>query len=97
MLIEQGAPYDIHTAATLGDTNRVSDLISADPSLIGFLLYGFYPTGYCVHCGQLETLRALLKAGADPNSRDNWGSTLLSKCDHLPELHDLLLSYGVKL
>ena len=82
--------------STLGDTNRVSDLISADPSLTGFLLYGFYPTDYCVHCGQLETLRALLKAGADPNSRDNWGSTLLPTCDHLPELHDFLLSYGVK-
>lgn len=94
ILIEHGAPYDIHTAAALGDAGRVSELISADSSLTGLLLYGFYPADYCVHCGQLETLRILLKAGADPNSRDEWGSTLLLKCVHLPELHSILLSYG---
>lgn len=94
LLIENGAPYDIHTAAALGDTGRVSELISAESSSTSLLLYGFYPADYCVHCGQLETLRILLKAGADPNSQDEWGSTLLSKCDHLPELHSLLLSYG---
>lgn len=94
VLIENGAPYDIHTAAALGDTVRVSELVSADSSLTGLLLYGFYPADYCVHCGQLETLRILLDAGADPNSQDEWGSTLLSKCRHLPELHSLLLSFG---
>nr|MBC8291054.1 ankyrin repeat domain-containing protein [Planctomycetota bacterium] len=94
LLIENGAPCDIHTAAALGDTDRVAELLSANSSLISLLLNGFYPADYCVHCGQVETLRILLEAGADPNSQDEWGGSLLSKCGHLPALHSLLLSFG---
>ena len=93
-LIASGAPYDIHTASALGDFERVQELLEQDGSLANLEQYGFRPADYAVHCGQLETLKVLLEGGADPNAKDEWGQSLLSKSEHLPALHNLLTQYA---
>ena len=32
LLIEHGAPFDIHTAAALGDTERIAEILADDPA-----------------------------------------------------------------
>lgn len=94
-LIAAGAPFDIHTAAALGDVERLKVLLAADVNLIKHELHGFSPADYAVHCGQLEALRTLLDHGADPSATDAYGDSLLEKTEHLPALHQLLSSYLV--
>jgi len=95
-LIDKGAPYDIHTAAALGDVDQISSLTSKDPSLANRYLRGLKPADYAVHCWQTTALRRLLEAGADANSKDGMGRSLLSKCSENEDLKRVLLEYGAE-
>jgi len=61
---------DIFEASAVGQTQRVADLISKDPSLINsFAADGFYPLGLAVFFKHPETVKVLLNAGADVNTQ----------------------------
>lgn len=92
-LMAHGAPYDIHTAAALGDVEQIGELLAEDCTQVNLLRYGFFPADYAVHCGQAAALRALLDGGANPRSTDREGRSLLSKCEHLPEVRRVLKEY----
>jgi ankyrin repeat protein len=94
MLIAHGAVFDIHTAAALGDIAQMQRLIADDKNVIHSEIYDFTPADYAVHCGQLESLRLLLDSGFDPNRKNSIEESLLPKCEHLPELRDLLIARG---
>ncbi len=95
-IIAKGAPYDIHTAAALGDVDQISSLMSKDPSLANKELRGLKPADYAVHCWQVAALRRLLEAGADANLTDGMGRSLLSKCSQNEDLRRVLLEYGAE-
>ncbi|MCH8294368.1 ankyrin repeat domain-containing protein [Candidatus Poribacteria bacterium] len=95
-LIANGAPYDFHTAVALGDYQRVSDSLSQDASLANLRLRGLAPADYAIHCWHHDILQLLLKSGADPNSKDSMGRSLLSKCVNNKEFRNLLVEFGAK-
>ncbi len=60
---------DIFEASALGNVERVTTLLAADPSLVRALSPdGFPALGLASFCGALPAVRALLAAGADPNA-----------------------------
>lgn len=89
-LIAAGANFDIHTAAALGDTERIQQLISTDRGTLASRRNGMPPTHYAAHCGRAAALRTLLDAGAATESVDDFGATLESKVQHLPSLRRVL-------
>jgi ankyrin repeat protein len=95
-LITSGAPYDFHTAVALGDYRRVSESLSQDKSLVNLRLLDFTPADYAIHCWHYNLLQLLLESGADPNSEDGMGRSLLSKCVNNKEFANLLVEFGAK-
>lgn len=68
LLLESGAPVDLHEAAAIGETRRVAAILDANPgSLDAFSDHGFTAIGLAAHFGRIETLRLLLDRGAEVN------------------------------
>ncbi len=66
LLRASGAPVDLHEAAAIGDTARVSVLLDEKPGRLDeFSPEGFTPVALAAHFGQAEALRLLLARGAD--------------------------------
>ena|SRR5689334_13451302 len=60
---------DIFEAATLGQTERLRELLAADASLANaFGDDGFQPLPLACYYGHVEAARVLLEHGADPNT-----------------------------
>ena len=95
-LISRGAPHDFHTAVALGDYDSVSENLSRDKSLANVRLRGFTPADYSIHCWHYDILQLLLESGADPNSKDDMGRSLISKCGNNEGFANLLVEYGAK-
>ena len=67
-LLASGIKLNIHEAAGTGQTERLKELIAADPSLVNsYANDGFTPLGLAVFFGNPEAVDALLDAGADVN------------------------------
>ena len=63
-----GRELDIFEASALGRTERVRELLDADPSLVNaFGDDGFHAVGLASFFGHLETARLLFERGADAN------------------------------
>jgi uncharacterized protein len=63
-----GSELDIFEASALGRTERVRDLLDAQPSLVNaYGDDGFHPVGLASFFGHLETARVLYERGADAN------------------------------
>jgi uncharacterized protein len=63
-----GRVLDVFEAAALGRTERVRELVDADPSLVNaYGDDGFHPVGLASFFGHLDTGRLLYERGADAN------------------------------
>jgi uncharacterized protein len=63
-----GRELDVFEAAALGRTERVRELVDADPSLVNaYGDDGFHPVGLASFFGHLDTARLLYERGADAN------------------------------
>jgi len=68
LLVSCGAKVDIHTAAAIGDLDRVKAFLDAEPALVGARgAEGATPLHYA---STPEMARLLLDRGADPGARD---------------------------
>lgn len=72
LLIERGATPDLIWAARLGMLDRVTEMLSTDPTLADRLAEGVLRTALhaAVLSGSLPVVEALLAAGADPEGHD---------------------------
>jgi ankyrin repeat protein len=67
--LARGRELDVFEASALGRTERVRELVDADPSLANaWADDGFQPLGLASFFGQPETARVLIERGADVNS-----------------------------
>ena len=67
-LLASGIELNVYEAAGTGQTQRLRELIAADPSLVNsHAPDGFTPLGLAIFFGHSETVNALLDAGADVN------------------------------
>jgi ankyrin repeat protein len=99
VLIASGAEVDLHTAAALGMTQRVGDLLEAAPALIDrHSPDGWTALALSAYFGQAEVARLLLELGADLNvysTNDNANQPLHAAiAGKRPELVSLLLTAG---
>lgn len=77
-LLARGAEYDISTAARLGDTRRVREILATNPELANRVpsystYYSGLPLRNAAAGGHRETVRVLLEHGADPNAPESVG------------------------
>ncbi|QGQ99286.1 ankyrin repeat domain-containing protein [Paenibacillus psychroresistens] len=69
-LINNGAELNIFEASSVGNTQRVKQLLKKSPKLKGsYSADGFTPLGLAAHFGNEETVKLLLDQGADVNAR----------------------------
>lgn len=67
VLLAADAPLDIFEAASLGNSGRITELLSSDPSLVNAVSSdGFTPLHFSCFFRQEGSARQLLKGGADP-------------------------------
>jgi ankyrin repeat protein len=63
-----GRELDVFEASALGRTERVRELLDADPSLVNaYGDDGFHPVGLASFFGHVDTARLLYERGADAN------------------------------
>jgi ankyrin repeat protein len=63
-----GRELDVFEASALGRTERVRELLDADPSLVdAYGDDGIHPVGLASFFGHVDTARLLFDRGADPN------------------------------
>lgn len=68
ILVEASPELSVWEASATGRTERVRELVSADPELAGaYAADGFYPLGLAIFFGHELTARALIELGADVN------------------------------
>jgi ankyrin repeat protein len=66
VLLAAGPTLDVFDAASVGRTDRVAELLDADPALVNaYSRDGFFPLGLAAFFGHSETVRLLLARGAD--------------------------------
>lgn len=69
VLLASGIELNVFEAAATGQTDRLRALVKRDASLVNaFSSDGFMPLGLAVFFGHLETVEALLAAGAEVNA-----------------------------
>ena len=67
-LLASGIELNVYESAATGQTERLRELIAADPSLVNsYSVDGFTPLGFAVFFKHPETVDVLLNAGADVN------------------------------
>jgi uncharacterized protein len=67
-LLADDPELNVFEAAALGRTDRVRELVEADPRLVnGFGDDGFHALGLACFFGHVDAARVLLDRGADPN------------------------------
>ena len=98
-LLASGIELNVFEAAGTGQTQRLNGLVAADPSLVNSHANdGFTPLGLAVFFGHLDTVKALLDAGADPNlaSREAMKVTPLASASAARELDiaRILIEHG---
>ncbi len=67
-LLERRPTLDIFDASTVGDADRVLELVSADRSLVNAMAGdGFFPLGLAAFFKRTAVVKVLLQNGADPH------------------------------
>jgi ankyrin repeat protein len=99
LLIEHGAPLDIHEAAAAGKAERIAELAAKNRAAINsFAADGFAPLALAAFFGHRESVEWLLDHGADVNaiSKNATGYTALSGAVARgdAEIVRLLLAHG---
>src|SRR6266513_2390385 len=92
-----GRELDIFEASALGRTERVRELLDADPSLVNrYGEDGFHPVGLASFFGHLETARLLYEHGADPNHEQGGGFRAIDAARQNGDarVEQLLLDHG---
>lgn len=88
-LLASGVELNVYEAAGTGQTQRLKELITSDPSLVNSHAHdGFTPLGLAVFFGHPETVKTLLDAGADVNlaSRESMKVTPLASASAARQL-----------
>lgn len=98
-LLASGVELNVYEAAGTGQTQRLRELIAADPSLVNSHSFdGFTPLGLSVFFGHPENVNALLEAGADVNlaSRESMKVTPLASASAAGqyEIARVLIEHG---
>ena len=98
-LLASGIELNVYEAAGTGQTERLKQLITADPSLINSHSHdGFTPLGLAVFFGQPEAVKILLERGADVNlaSRESMKVTPLASASAARQLEiaRMLIEHG---
>lgn len=98
-LLASGIELNVYEAAGTGQTQRLRELIAADPSLVNsHSSDGFTPLGLAVFFGHPENVNALLEAGADVNlaSRETMKVTPLASASAARQLEiaRVLIAHG---
>lgn len=98
-LLASGIELNVYEAAGTGQTQRLRELIAADPSLVNsHSSDGFTPLGLSVFFGHPENVNALLEAGADVNlaSRETMKVTPLASASAAGqyEIARVLIEHG---
>lgn len=66
--LAEGKELDVFEASALGRTERLRELLDADPSLVNaYGDDGFHPVGLASFFGHVDTARLLYERGADAN------------------------------
>ncbi len=99
LLDSDGVELDVFEAAATGQTARLLELITKDPSLVNaYSPDGFTPLGFAVFFSQPEIVKALLHAGADVNlpSRESMKVTPLASAAaaRQTEIARVLIAHG---
>jgi uncharacterized protein len=69
LLVELGAPLDLHDACATGDLDRVRRMLAEDPSLLDQRSAdGFPPLGLAIFFRQPDVAKFLIERGADVNA-----------------------------
>src|SRR5689334_3911787 len=98
-LLASGIELNVFEAAGTGQTQRLTELLAANPSLVNAHANdGFTPLGLAVFFGHVETVKALIEAGADVNlpSRESMKVTPLASASAARQLEiaGLLIEHG---
>ena len=98
-LLASGVELNVYEAAGTGQTERLRELIAGDPSLVNsHAPDGFTPLGLAVFFGHMDTVNALLEAGADVNlaSRESMKVAPLASASAAGQLEiaRVLLAHG---
>jgi len=98
-LLASGVELNVYEAAATGQTERLQELIAADPSLVNSHAFdGFTPLGLAVFFGHPEAVKLLLDAGADVNlpSRESMKVTPLASASAARQLEiaRVLIEHG---
>ena len=82
-------------AAKDGDVDKIRSLLASSVSP-NCVRDNWTPLCYAVHNGRVECVKALLEAGANPNTVDSVGDGPLDIASGNSEIKELLRSYGAK-
>jgi uncharacterized protein len=98
-LLASGVELNVYEAAGTGQTQRLRELIAADPSVVNsYSSDGFTPLGLSVFFGHPDNVNALLEAGADVNlpSRETMKVTPLASASAANQLEiaRVLIEHG---
>ena len=98
-LLAHGAAYNVYIAAVLGDTEYVRTALARDPSLANFEDSShYYPISAAARRNDLEMVRLLLDAGANPSLPEEGaplgGALWIAVYQKQREMAKLLLEHG---
>lgn len=93
------APLDLHTAASIGETKVVKDILDKNRQVNKLNRGGWSPLMYAAYMGHGDVIKLFLSIGADPNQRTPQGSTsliLAAMCGY-DSVMDSLIKNGAEL
>lgn len=95
VLLATKPALDIFDAASVGQTERVAELLDRDPQLLSsWTSDGFSPLGLAAFFGHADTVTLLLSRGADPKAKNDTGSSAIGLAAMKGHHHILKLLKG---
>lgn len=93
------APLDLHTAASIGETKVVKDILDKNRQVNKLNRGGWSPLMYASYMGHGDVIKLFLSIGADPEQRTPQGSTsliLAAMCGY-DSVMNSLIKHGAEL